>query len=139
MEDNPSVSIQMPVSDNVGIHSLSYVNCAGVSAESPAFVRVIAEMSADNQIGSQDASVSVLGGVGGEVGPGVGGGGHGEHGENISASDNGEAFHIKTVSRLTKSIPQIAFVNPLRGLCEEAASRDEHDRLASSLLPLKAI
>lgn len=68
------------------------------SGESAAFLRVLAEMSADAVAAPGPAADLDGGGEGDEAdGSGVAGGGREQGGAGIAAIDDAEAFHLKTV------------------------------------------
>lgn len=82
-----------------------FFHCSGASGDSPAFLRVLAEMSADATAAAA-AATNRDGGSGsgsgnggsGDAGGGDGAGRHsGDQGTALSKIDDPDAFHLKTV------------------------------------------
>lgn len=71
----------------------------GASVDSPAFLRAVAEMSADTAGSGAGHDVGGAVGVKGDTGPDGGATGTGEQGVSVAAIDDAEAFHLKTASQ----------------------------------------
>lgn len=70
----------------------------GVTVESPAFLRVVSEMSAGAPITKRGHDAGGTGGASGDGGPGRVTAGASEQRAGAAAVDDAEAFHFKTVS-----------------------------------------
>lgn len=70
----------------------------GAAVASPAFLRAVAEMSADTSASGAGHDIGGATGVNDDAGPDGVGTGTCEQGVNVAVIEDAEAFHLKTVS-----------------------------------------